>query len=221
MLDDEIIRVDGIDYATGVVTIARGCSDTVPTEHAAGARIWFYDGFEGADETAYSMGLTMQAHVLTNTSQGQLDPALSSTDSLVLLGRQGRPYPPGQFRVSGSSYPENVVGSLGFSWAHRDRLTQADQLIDTSLGNIGPEPGTAYNLKLYSGSVLLRAYTNIAGTALAYSAADQLADGLQATIRITLESERAGSASWQRHDTTINRYGLGFRLGGKLGGIIT
>ncbi|SEI21459.1 hypothetical protein [Pseudomonas asplenii] len=220
LLDDEVVRIDAIDYSTGAITVARGCSDTVPAEHAAGARIWFYDGFEGADETAYSAGVTLQAHMLTNTSQGQLDPALASTDSLALLGRQGRPYPPGRFRVSGAAYPESVSGSLlDFSWAHRDRLTQADQLIDTSLGDIGPEAGTSYSLKLYSGNTLMRAYTGT-DTVFAYTAGDQLADGLAGTVRVTLESVRDGSASWQKHEATVVRYGLGFRLGEKLGGII-
>ncbi|CDM42377.1 hypothetical protein [Ectopseudomonas oleovorans] len=148
LVGEEIVRVDAVNYETAVVTLARGCADTVPTLHAAGARVWFYDEYEGIDETAYTQGVTLQARLLTNTSEGQLDPALAGTDSIALQGRQGRPYPPGQFRIGGVNYPASVEGGVVLSWAHRDRLGQADQLIDTTMGNIGPEAGTTYSCRL-------------------------------------------------------------------------
>ncbi|MFL4167590.1 hypothetical protein LES17_32050, partial [Pseudomonas aeruginosa] len=68
-VDDEIVRVDAVNYASGTVTLARGCADTVPAKHLAGARVWFYDAFEAVDETVYSQGVTLQARLLTNTSE--------------------------------------------------------------------------------------------------------------------------------------------------------
>lgn len=167
LLGDEIVRVDAFNPMTGAITLGRGCADTVPAGlHAAGIRIWFYDGFEGADETEYSSGVTVQARLLTNTSIGQLDPGLAGTDSLALVGRQGRPYPPGQFQVNGSSYPAEVEGDVVLSWAHRDRLGQADQLIDTTLSSIGPEAGTTYSCRLLraDNSAQLAIQTGISGT---------------------------------------------------------
>lgn len=157
LLDDEIVRVDAIDLVTGAVTLGRGCADTVPAAHAPGARVWFYDGFEGADETEYSSGVTMQARLLTNTSIGQLDPGLAGTDSLALVGRQGRPYPPAALTIGGLVFPASITGDVAVAWAHRNRLQQADQLIDTSVGSIGPESGTTYSVQLKradNGSVL-------------------------------------------------------------------
>lgn len=166
LLDDEIVRVDAIDLVTGAITLGRGCADTVPREHAAGARVWFYDTFEGADETEYSSGVTMQARLLTNTSLGQLDPGLAGTDSLLLGGRQGRPYPPAQFTIGASSWPASIEGDVVLAWAHRDRLGQADQLIDTTLGSIGPEAGTTYSCRLLRAdtSAVLDSETGISGT---------------------------------------------------------
>lgn len=166
LLGEEIVRVDAIDLVTGAVTLGRGCADTVPAEHAAGARVWFYDTFEGADETEYSSGVTMQARLLTNTSIGQLDPGLAGTDSLLLGGRQGRPYPPAQFTIGGSSWPASIEGDVVLAWAHRDRLGQADQLIDTTLGNIGPEAGATYSCRLLRAdtSAVLDSETGISGT---------------------------------------------------------
>ncbi|MDH0095847.1 phage tail protein [Ectopseudomonas hydrolytica] len=166
LIDDEIVRVDAIDLGTGSVTLGRGCADTVPREHAAGARVWFYDTFEGVDETEYSSGVTVQARLLTNTSIGQLAPGLAGTDSLALVGRQGRPYPPGQFTIGGSSWPTSIEGDVVLGWAHRNRLSQADQLIDTSLGSIGPEAGTTYSCRLLRAdtSAVLASQTGLAGT---------------------------------------------------------
>ena len=166
LLDDEIVRVDAIDLLSGAITLGRGCADTVPAEHAAGARVWFYDTFEGTDETEYSSGVTMQARLLTNTSIGQLDPGLAGTDSLLLGGRQGRPYPPAQFTIGGSSWPASIEGDVVLAWAHRDRLGQADQLIDTTLGSIGPEAGTTYSCRLLRAdtSAVLDSETGISGT---------------------------------------------------------
>ncbi|MFY1053550.1 hypothetical protein ACOQNP_18180 [Ectopseudomonas khazarica] len=166
LLDDEIVRVDAIDLVTSQVTVGRGCADSVPAQHAAGARIWFYDGFEGADETEYTSGVTVQARLLTNTSEGQLAEGLAATDSLTLAGRQGRPYPPGQFRIGDEAYPESVVGDVVMTWAHRDRVTQADQLIDTAMGSVGPEAGTTYNCRLLRAdtNAVLASQTAISGT---------------------------------------------------------
>lgn len=166
LLDDEIVRVDAIDLVAGTATLGRGCADTVPAAHAAGARVWFYDGFEGVDEVEYSSGVSMQAKLLTNTSEGQLAEGLASTDSLALAGRQGRPYPPGQFRIGGSYWPASIEGDIVLTWAHRDRLSQADQMIDTTIGNIGPEAGTTYSCRLLRAdtSAVLTTQTGLTGT---------------------------------------------------------
>ncbi len=195
LLGDEIVRIDAIDVATGQLTLGRGCVDTVPVQHAGGTRIWFYDGFEGTDQTEYSSGLTVQVRLLTNTSQGQLAATDASTDSLALVGRQGRPYPPGQFRIAGAAAPGAVEGDVTMDWAHRDRLSQADQLIDTTMGSIGPEAGTTYTCRL------LRADNN---AQLAIQAA---ISGTTATLATTYEgqviaelwSEKGGLPSIQRH----------------------
>lgn len=166
LLDDEIVRVDAVDHESGALILARGCADTVPAAHAAGARVWFYDGFESWDETAYTAGVTLQAQLLTNTSIGQLDPALAATDSLTLQGRQGRPYPPGNLLINGESYPTSVSGDVTLNWAHRDRVMQADQLIDAAQGDIGPEAGVTYSARLLRADTqaVLVSQTGIAGS---------------------------------------------------------
>jgi len=204
LIDDEIFRVDAIDYSTGVLTLARGCIDTVPDEHNAGARIWFYDGFEGVDETVYSPGISINAQLLTNTSEGQLDPVLAGTDTLPLIGRQGRPYPPGQFKIGGVYYPDEVTGDVIVTYAHRDRLMQADQLIDTTLGTVGPEPGTTYSARL------LRADTEAELVAQTGVTAETLTLSTTYSGQVILElwSVRDGFESIQRHRHQFERVAI-------------
>lgn len=201
LIDEEIVRVDAFNRLTGSITLGRGCADTVPATHAPGATIWMYEGYEGEDEFEYSSGVTVQSRLLTNTSQGQLLPALAGIDSVVLKGRQGRPYPPGLFRIAGSAYPSNVVGPLTITWAHRDRLNQADQLIDTSLGSIGPEAGTTYSCRVLQADNLavLDSQTGLNG-----STTTSLAPQYDGEVIIELWSVRSNLESWQRLTHTFN-----------------
>lgn len=178
LVDDEIVRVDSINYTTATLTLARGCADTLPAQHAAGARVWFYDGFEAVDETSYTQGATLQAQLLTNTSSGQLAAGLAGTDSLTLVGRQGRPYPPGNLKANGQVIGNSAItGELTLSWSWRDRLQQADQLIDHTIGSIGPEAGVTVSLNVYGESdTLIKSVSGLSASSWNYPAADEAAD---------------------------------------------
>jgi len=195
LLGAEIVRIEAIDAATGVVTIARGCVDTVPADHAAGTRIWFYEDWTGIDETAYSLGTSIQGRLLTNTSSGRLASELAGTLPVTLQARQGRPYPPGQFRVNGAVYPSEVTGDVVLAWAHRDRLMQADQLIDTEFGAIGPEAGTTYSARL------LRADTQAVLASQTGTTSDSvtLSTTYEGQVVVELWAVRDGLDSLQRH----------------------
>lgn len=203
VVDSEVCRVDGIDATTGAVTLARGCVDSVPAEHATGARVWFTDGHTGADPTEYLFGETVQAKLLTTTGTGTLDPAQASVISATLAQRPIRPYAPGALMIAGQSYPADVTVDLPVSWAHRDRLLQADQLVDTAQASIGPEPGTTYTVRVYQGSALKATYADIDGTSCTPDRLD--ADG---QVRIEVEASRDGYKSWQRTAATFDYHWL-------------
>jgi len=176
--DDEIVRVDAIDADAGTITLGRGCADTVPVAHAASSRIWFFDGFDGTDGAEYTAGETIDAKLLTNMGSTQLDPSLATALEVTFAQRQYRPYPPADVQVNGVAYPASVTGDLVFTWAHRDRILEADQLIDTTQADVGPEAGTTYNLRIYNqADALLHSETGMAGT----------------TFTFTNDAERGGS----------------------------
>ncbi|AGG89940.1 phage tail protein [Rhodanobacter denitrificans] len=206
LIDDEIFRVDAIDPIAGTATLARGCVDTAPAAHALGARVWFTDNYTAADRTEYTTGETVQAQLLTVAGGGKLDPALATTASIVLNKRQIRPYAPGNLQVQGVAYPATVEGALALSWSHRDRRGQADQLIDTTTGNIGPEAGTTYTVAVYLNGVLDSTTSGITATNLTPTVSG---DG---TVLVQIDAVRDGYTCWQSLAATFTYYRGQIRL---------
>jgi len=84
------------------------------------------------------------------------------------------------------------------AWVHRDRVLQADQLVDASVASIGPEPGTTYTLRVYLDDVLVDEVNGIAGATHGYGGYP--GGGTMtvevAAIRDELESWQAASVSF-------------------------
>lgn len=195
--DDEIVRVDAIDAVAGTVTLGRGCGDTTPRQHTAGSRIWFYDAWAASAPQEYTDGETITVKLLTNTGSQQLPESSASPISLTFDQRQARPYAPGRLRISDSAaadqaYPAVCYAELVVTWAHRDRVLQADQLLDAQAASIGPEAGTTYTLRAYLDDVLAHTQSGISGTTSMSFALPS--DGL---ARIEVEAVRDGLTSWQ------------------------
>jgi len=206
LIDDEFVRIDALNASTGAITFVRGCLDTVPAAHDSGARIWFFGDHYGADPTSYTTGNAVYAQLLTNTSQGKLSASLAGSNNITMDQRHFRPYPPGKLRVNGSSYPTSITGDLVVSWVHRDRLAQANQLVDSEQASIGPEAGTTYTLRIYSGTTLKRTVTGLTGTSYTYLNATEVTDGGPFDpIRFTLHAVRDGLESAQGHDWQVTR----------------
>lgn len=223
-LDDEVVAVTAINASAKTLTVNRGVLDTVPVAHAAGSRLWFADGFQGVDPTEYAAGETVNARLLTVTGKGTLALASAPTNSLAMNRRQNRPYPPGNLKFNGVAYPSMVQGDLAISWAHRDRLSQTANLVTQSAGNIGPESGVTYTLRIYGESgTLRRTYSGLTSTSQAYPLAQDAADsGLghpNAQLRIELESNRSGVISLQKHSVAFERTGYGLHYDKYYGGI--
>lgn len=221
--DSEIVRVDALDLDTGTISLGRACADTVPTRPVAGTRIYFCGDWGASDGREYVDGESVTAKLLTRTGSDEQLLADATLLSLVMDQRQFRPYPPAQVKINGQAYPSSISGEATVSWVHRDRLMQADKLFDTTVGGIGPEAGTTYNLRIYSeADVLVRTVTGLTGTSYTYASADEIADGglsrLNGRLRFELESQRDGLVSWQHHDITVLRSGYGFNYGELYGG---
>lgn len=197
-IGQECCRVDALNPTTGAATIARGCADTVPRDHAAGTRVWFTDLYNGAVPTEYTAGETVDVKLRCRTSRGTLDPALATTLSVTLNQRQGRPYPPGRVRVAGSAAPATVSGAFTVTWTHRNREVQADQLVDTEGGSIAPAADVRYGLRCSDAtSGLIVARTDIAGATATVSLAHT------GTVTLELYAIDNAGESLQRHEVVF------------------
>lgn len=218
-IDNECMAVVSVNPDTGAVVVRRGVLDTVPATHAAGARMYFIVDGGATDPTERISGESVWYKPLPSTGLGTLAESSATPIQLTLNNRASRPYPPGQFRINSAFYPSAITGSVQVTWAHRDRLQQTVSLIDHTSANIGPEAGTTYTLKVYSGATLKATYTGLTSTLWDYPAVDEAANGYIQTPRLVLYSTVGGVDSLYQHDYTFERYGLGFHLGDSLGGI--
>ena len=98
----ELLAVRAVNRTVGTITVDRGVLDTVPTTHAAGARIYFVEGAQFFSSTQYLNGETVQTKVLPATGLGVLPEASAMAFNYTFARRQIRPYPPGRARVNGS-----------------------------------------------------------------------------------------------------------------------
>jgi hypothetical protein len=208
LIDNEIVVVTGI--AGSNLTIGRGCCDTVPAAHSSGARIWFFDDSISNDGVEYGATETISVKLLPRTtSQGHIPVAYAPPNGKTFNRRFIRPYPPGLVTVNGAPFPGNHVlndstPTLAIAWAHRNRVTQQDVLVDHAQASITPEVGTTYTARVYNASdVLVRTQAGLAGGPWNYTLAQaksdlSIASGSPPTPGyITLVAVRDGYESFQ------------------------
>lgn len=223
-IENEVVGVTAYDPIARTATITRGVLDTVPAQHAAGARMWFPERFLATDSREYAPGETVRMKVLTRSSGSKLDLGSATEDEVIVSGRQGKPYPPGNVRVDGTRYAEDVVtsGEFTVTWAHRDRVLQADTLVPHGDSNVGPEAGTTYTIRLESpdpptlafsldfagddyaesdgtDTEVVREVSGISGTSWTYTEAMWWEDFPLHEKTMTLFSVRGGIESMQRY----------------------
>lgn len=205
IIDNEIVRIDAVDMATGELTVGRGCADTLPEKHLVNARLRFLGSAIESDGQEYVSGETVNVRLLTRTSTSTLDASQAPISSLQMHQRQYRPYMPGNIKLNGISYPL-VVGAAEtyrLTYAHRDRIMQADQLIDCLFGSIGPEPDTQYTIALThkdTQEIIWTLTTLDELVVLPYSSEDSI----DAAVHIlTLWSSRAGIDSLYRYQVQL------------------
>lgn len=159
--DGELCRVDALDLATmpPQVTLGRGCADTVPRTHPAGSRIWFYGDWAASDQREYVLGEMVFAKALTRTSRDKLALGDAPPAAVEMSGRQARPYAPARLRINGEVDPDYLFGELVVKTVARDRLIQADLLVDNEADSIGPEPGSTAVVRFFVGDELVHEAT--------------------------------------------------------------
>jgi hypothetical protein len=178
-LGDELVAITAIDTVSKTLTVDRGILDTVPVDHAIGEVLWVHQSMYGLDETERAVTEAVEVKMLPSTSQGRLDISLAPIDTITCVGRMMRPYPPGNLTFCDYRWPTSIQQGreLKINWAHRNRRTQTVTLNRQDEGDIGPEAGVTYNLKIYGDSdVLRKSLTGLTVTNYTYLITDELTD---------------------------------------------
>lgn len=160
LIDDEIIKIESVDFKTATITAGRGCADTIPQSHEAGERAWCYLLAAATDETKYTVNEQLKAKLLTRTAQQTLDEDKASELTITTQQRQARPYPPANLKVNGY-YTTDITNKTAFTltWAHRDRVIQADNLVAYDEGSTTLGENTDYKIVLMNKNKVVRTIT--------------------------------------------------------------
>lgn len=229
----EIVRIDAISASE--VTLGRGCLDTVPEAHSAGAGLVIWGARPQIDVESYNAGEAVSAKVLPVSSRGRLGLDLAPVDQVTFDSRAYRPFPAGAFRINGSYAPPLDAadqGDLALSWAHRSRLDQtAPAVADYAAGNIGPEAGVGYRVRAdyegLDGAVISTPVDRSVGQATADTVLQSELPppaGAEVFLRVQVIAERDGLQSRVSRSYRLTipggaAFGWGLRWGEAWGGL--
>ena len=219
----EAVAILAFDATAGTVDLARGVLDTTPQMHPVGTRLVGVGEWLAAETTERAPGESVFVAAIPRTASDDGDAVLAANGApLVLAGRQARPYPPGRVRLNGQREPAVVAGDLTLTWAHRDRTQQTAYLVRQDEGDIGPEPGTTYTVRIRDrDGALVRTEAGLTGHAWTWDVTSAALDAGVAGDRVTveIEAECDGLVSWQAQVRTVERAGYGLRWGQYWGGV--
>lgn len=203
ILNAEIMIITTYTESTSTLVVVRGCGDTVPAEHSDNDRLFCCQRYLQTDSYIYADSESINVKLATRTSTGLLDIATADADNLTFDSRQVRPYPPGQFKINGSYFPEDTTGDVVVTWVARNRLTQSAELIGFLEGAITAEAGTTYTCILKDGitDAVISSQTGITLSTVTFASS---VIGTPIKITVELWAVRDGYASFQIHSHTCS-----------------
>lgn len=158
--DDEICVVEYV--SKGLVILGRGALDTIPQEHAANTKIFFGEDTQATSDYEYLEGEELDFKFRPRGATKLLPLDDAPVNTITMVGRIHRPYPPGRIGFNSQLYPAYFIGEADLTWAHRDALTQTAQVIDHTGADVGPQTGTTYEVDVYDeDEVLVKTLTGI------------------------------------------------------------
>lgn len=229
-IDDEFMDVIEHDIVAKTMIVNRGVVDTVPAAHSIGARLFGNQNLRARSGVQYATGESLDIKLLTQSGQGTLAQSDATTNVFVTSNRKDKPYPPANVQLDGLPAYTPIgmtLGDLDITWEHRDRTQQtAARHFPQAFGDIGPEVGTTYTLRLYNElGVLSRTEVLIAGTSFAWvdeTADSGLTDRVNNNLRLELEANNSvsGLDGNQFHDYAFKRADYGYSYGEFYGGFV-
>lgn len=167
-LNGELMGFVNFDSETNMLTVKRGCFDTVPQVHAVGSVLYGWDNYSGLDSTEYLSGETINLKALTLTGSDALSLSEATVHSVTLGSRAIRPYPPADVQINGEYFPDEIDTDLIISWVDRNRQQQTGgsplSWFDAGVV-IEPDTSTYLNITEYNSTLVELATNNVNVTA--------------------------------------------------------
>lgn len=206
-INDEIMAFVSFDDVTSVITVKRGCFDTVPQKHVSGSKVFVWDNYSGIDDIEYLSGEVLSLKALTLTGSDVLELNVATAHNLSLSSRAIRPYPPANVKINDQYYPQDIETDLILTWVDRNRLQETG---GAPLGffdsGIVAEANTLYQLILIErneNNVELRTQNLSIGAVNTFTFATSAMHVNTSTIQIILRSLRNSYESYQAFDYTV------------------
>lgn len=206
-MNDEIMAFVSFNTSTNMLTVKRGCFDTVPQKHEAGSKVFGWDNYSGIDDLEYLSGEILSLKALTLTGSDVLELSEATTHSLTLSSRAFRPYPAANVKINGEYYPTEIETDLVLTWVDRNRLQQTGGVpLGWYEGGVTIEPSVTYQLILIErdeNNIELRTQNLSLGTLNTYTFATSAMNANTRTIEIILKSLRDGHECYQFFNHTV------------------
>ena len=219
----EAVAVLAFDAGAASIDLVRGVLDTTPQTHASGTQLIGVGEWLASEGTERAPGESVFVAAIPRTATAQGDAEMAANGQpLLLTGRQALPYPPGRIRLNGQIEPAVVAGDLAVAWAHRDRIQQTAYLVQQDEGDIGPEPGVTYTVRIRDrNDALMHTETGITGTTFVWDVATAASEtgALGDRISVEISAVRDGLESWQPQLRHVERAGYGLQYGNYYGGL--
>lgn len=180
-----------VSIVSNVYTVIRGVLDTIPIAHIVGEKCFAWQGLNGIDTVQYFLTENLSIKLTPRTPQGELAFSSATADSLTIVGRMHKPYPPANLQFNSTYFPSLITATdIILTWATRNRYTQTISLINYYSGSLTSEPGVVYagELRRVDTNAVLLSFNNIAGitttlvTMLALTVTSLTNSGTTATV---------------------------------------
>jgi hypothetical protein len=148
LVDEEWIIVYSYDRPNRTLTVGRGCMDTVPAAHSAGAYAWFAGTYNNAATQVFVASQAANMLLQPFSPSGEMSLGLSTASYVLMANRASRPVAPANVRVDGLYRPKTLADwAANLTWSRRDRQNTV-RLVSNEEGDYLPEDGTEYRVEI-------------------------------------------------------------------------
>lgn len=188
-------------YSSGIVTLKRGCLDTIPRAWPIGTVAWEVTRSSlVVDGTEVLAGEDLDYKLLPVTSVRRLTLEEATVHTISVGDRMHLPLRPVNVAVNSvvgfSATIDNLDTEIDVSWSLRNRLTETVQILSWTDASVSPETNQTTEIELIRSGVILVSETVSSGdsTVLDISTVSLSAGD---TLILRLWASRDGFDSWQ------------------------